>query len=782
MLLLIGFNSLRRIDSGESILEQVVSFLFKYKATLFSKSQFGFGARPSIILVLALAIGLAALVYFLYVRNPVRLTLGWRVLLIGLRVALVALILFCLMRPVIVVPTVVAQSSYVAVLMDDSKSMQLGDEGDQSRLETVKRLMSQESGFHTALSEKFKVRAFKFSEIAERVESATELTGEGEQTDIVGALERAVRDSSGLPLSGLVVMSDGATNGEGDLTNSMATALGNLRARGLPVFTVGLGQTKLEGDVEVIRATAPRRVLRGSPVTAEVLLRADASAQRSVKVELSEDSHALRSQDVPIQTEATTVARITFTPSSPGLHRYTFTIAPTESEIVAENNSQELLIEVVDERPKILYIEGEPRWEYGKIRAALADEKNVALVSVLRSADGKYYRQGVESGDELAGGFPKSEEELFKYDALVLGSAEATFFGFDQLRAIEQFVSRRGGTLLALAGPKAFGAGGYSNTPIADLLPVYIESENALAGESQTFKAEPSSRGRDNPAARLAEQPEQNQNAWQQMPAITLPEVITNTKPGASVILDARSVKDKNRVVPLLVEERYGRGRTLALLASDTWRWRMMLESKNKSFETFWTNLLRYLVDSVRHKIEAATDRSFYGRGEQIRVRVEVADEKYNNVGDAQVSARVTTPTGRTIDVALKPAIEGGFEGYLGTLAADEDGLHRIEVTSRRDAAGGSGVAQASFLVGPLNREAYDAAQNSELLKRIATETGGRYYTAGSAVDLVEDLTHTEGPGSMRTALDLWDMPINFLLLVALAAAEWFVRKRKGLA
>jgi uncharacterized membrane protein len=763
-------------------LEQVVSFLFKYRAALFSKSQFGFGARPSILVALVILVGLAALVYFLYVRNPVRLPAGWRALLIGLRLALVALILFCLMRPVIIVPTVVAQSSYVAVLMDDSKSMQLADEGDKSRLDTVKRLMATDSAFHKELSDKFRVRAFKFSEVAERVDGAAELTGTGERTDIVGALERAVRDSSGLPLSGLVVMSDGATNGEGDLTNSLATALGNLRARGLPVFTVGLGQTRLEGDVEVVRATAPRRVLRGSPVTAEVLVRADAAAQRSIRVDLSEDSHALRSQDVPIQTDATTVARVTFTPSSPGLHRYTFTVAPTESEVVAENNSQELLIEVTDDRPKILYVVGEPRWEYGKIRAALAEEKNIALVSVLRSADGKFYRQGVESGDELAGGFPKSEEDLFKYDALVLGSVEATFFSFDQLRAIEQFVSRRGGTLLALGGAKSFGAGGYGNTPIADLLPVYIESENALAGESQNFKAEPSSRGRDNPAARLSEQPEQNQKIWEQLPAITLQEVINNPKPGATVILDARNIKDKTRVVPLLVEERYGRGRTLALMASDTWRWRMMLDSKNRSHETFWTNLLRYTVDSVRHKVEAATDRSFYGRGEQIRLRVELADEKFNNIGDAQVSARVTTPTGRTIDVALRPATEGGFEGYMGMLAADEDGLHKVEVTTRRDGAGAPGFAEASFLVGPLNREAHDAAQNRELLKRIAAETGGRYYSAGNAADMVEDLTHTEGPGSMRTPLELWDMPINFFLLVGLAAAEWFVRKRKGLA
>jgi uncharacterized membrane protein len=764
-------------------LEQVASFLFKYREALFSKSQFGFGARPSVLLIAALAAGVAALIYFIYASSSIRLAPGWRAGLITLRVVLITLFIFCLMRPVIVVPSVVPQSSYVAVLMDNSKSMNLADEANRTRLDSVKQLMSASSPFYNALAGKFKVRAFKFSSSAERAQDAGELTGDGEQTNMVEALEQASRESAGLPLSGVIVMSDGASNGEGDLSSNLATTLNSFRARGLPVFTVGFGPTKLDGDVELVRATAPRRVLAGSPVTAELLVRA--GEQKSVKVDLTEDSHLLRSQQIPVQADATTVARITFTPSSPGLHRYTLAAVPSPDEPITDNNSQELVIDVVDAKPKIIYIEGEPRWEYGKLREALAEEKNIILSSVLRSADGKFYRQGIENADELVMGFPKSEEELFKYDAIIIGSVEATFFTFDQLKAIEQFVSRRGGTLLALGGPKSFNAGGYGSTPVADLLPIYLNGAK-VSGDSQSFKAAPADRGRDHPAARLADQPDANAKAWEQMPALTLPEVIAETKPGATVILEARSTRDRNRITPLLAEERYGRGRTLALLASDTWRWRMMMESKDTSFETFWRNVLRYLVESVRHTVEASTERAFYATTEQVRIRAEVADEKFINVNDAIVSARIVSPTGRAVDVPLKQTIDGGFEGYAAQFRPDEEGLYKVEVTSRRPSgakqSNALSTATTSFITGPLNREAREAAQNREMLKRISNDTGGQYYTPSQADNLIEDLTHTDGAGSVKVTYDLWDMPINFLLLIGIAAGEWLIRKRKGLA
>jgi uncharacterized membrane protein len=766
-------------------LEQVVSFLFKYTPGVLSKGQFGFGWRPSLPLVIAIVLAVALFLFFLYSNRSMRLSSSSRVVLITIRSLLLALMVFCLMRPVIVVSSVIPQSNYVAVLMDDSSSMLLSDDGDRTRLDSVRNLMTADTPFHKALSDKFRIRAFRFSAGAQRVADATELTGSGDRTSLATAIEQAVRDCAGLPLSGVIVLSDGASNAEGDSDSSLTTTLNNLRARDVPVFTVGLGPTKLDGDVEVVRATAPPRVIAGSSVTAELLVRSSGSP-RSVKIDLTEDNHLLRSQPVPVQGDATTVARITFTPSSPGLHRYTFTAAADPNEPVAENNSQEILIEVADSNAKILYIEGEPRWEYGKLRRVLEDEKNLVLVSVLRSADGKFYRQGIEKGEELSAGFPKSEEELFKYDAIIIGSMEATFFTFDQLRTVEQFVSRRGGTFAAIGGPKAFGAGGYGSTPVADLLPVVLGGEAQQPSESQTFKAAPSERGKDHPAARLQDDPDANAKAWEQLPLITLPEVANETKPGATVILEARSSQDKNRAIPLLIEERYGRGRTLALMASDTWRWRMMLESKNKSFETFWRNLLRHMVSSVRQRTEVSTQRSFYGQGERVNLRVEIADEKFTSIRDATVTARISGPSGQAVDVAMKPTVEGGFEGYAGSFVASEDGVHSVEVTARRGSKGQEEAAissaRTSFIIGPLNREAHDAAQNRELLTRIAAETGGEYYNLNQTDNLIEDLTHTEGGNSVRVVHDLWDMPINFLLAIALAAAEWFMRKRRGLA
>jgi uncharacterized membrane protein len=665
--------------------------------------------------------------------------------------------------------------------------MKLPDDGSHTRLETLKQLMSTNSKFYSTLADKFKLRPYKFASSAERIQNAAELSADGEETNLSSALDQASRESAGLPMSGIILISDGANNAgasEDERLAGLATTLANLRSRGLPVFTIGLGPDSLDGDIELVRATAPRRALSGSPVTCELLVRASGS-RKTITVDLTEDNHLLRSQEVPVQGDATTVARVTFTPSSPGVHRYALTAKPAADDPVPDNNSQELVIDVVDWKPKILHIEGEPRWEYAKLRESVAEEKNIILVSVLRSADGKFYRQGVENADELVNGFPKSEEELFKYDGLILGSMEATFFTFDQLKAIEQFVSRRGGTLLALGGSKAFNVGGYGNTPLADLLPIYLNGPPEMPGENQAFKAAPADRGRDHPAARLVDQPDANAKAWEQMPVITLPDVITDTKPGASVILEARSIKEKNRVAPLLVEERYGRGKSMALLASDTWRWRMMLEFKDKSFETFWRNLMRYMVEATPRPVEASTERSFYGTNEQVRIRAEVADEKFIKISDATVSARVTTPSGRAVDVPLKQTVEGGFEGYASTFHPEEDGLYRVEVTARRPGSKQSATlapAQTSFLVGPLNREARNAAQNRELLKRIASETGGGYYTASQVDKLIDDLVHTESASSIRQSYDLWDMPINFLLVVGLAAGEWFIRKRKGLA
>ncbi len=761
-------------------MDQLLQFFFKHKWSTFAKGQFSLANRPSWLLIVLIALALGLLIYFLYIRPGYRINSNSKWGLIALRAGLLALLLIMLMRPVVVVPSVIPKSTSVAVLADDSRSMQLADENNRTRIDAVKEKLSSNSQLTRGLDSKFKVGLYGFSKATTKINDAAELKGEGVATDLVGALREVVKDSTGTTLSAVVLISDGGANTPKDL----GSELRELRSRNIPVFTVGAGNPDRFKDVEMVRVTTPRRVLVGSSVSADALVRLSGYGNTKIALAVSEDGRALKTQQFDVKGGEAQTVTVEYTPTSFGPHRYTFEVKPLDGETTVENNAQDSLIQVTNDNPKILYIEGEPRWEYGKLRFSFAkNEKNLTLVSVLRSADGKFYRQGVESGEELTKGFPVTVEELFNYQGLVIGSIEANFFSYEQLKNIEQFVEKRGGGSLLLGGGRSFDAGKYANTPVSDMLPLYLNDqvEEPEVQVVSNYKAVLAPRGRTHAVTRLNEDRNLSAKAWDELPPITIPENLNQLKPGATLILEARSINDRSRVVPLLAEERYGRGRSMALTTNDTWRWRMELDSKNVSHETFWRQLLRYLVSTTPNQYEVAAERDVYNPGDPINLRAEVNDKKFDPVTDAQVTALVTKPSGGTTEIPLKITYGEKISDYRSELAPDENGLYKVEMSARR---GGTvlGTAQSTFFVTDRTREFHDAAQNVELLKRVAAETGGKYYPLNRAEDLLDEITMLEGKNSEHLSKDLWDMPINFMLLVGLAGAEWFLRKRKGLA
>lgn len=769
-------------------MDNFVQFFFKHKWATFAKGDFGFAGRPSWLILILLALATGGLIYFLYIRPGYRLNSRSKWGLIALRAGLLALIFLMLMRPVVVVPSIIPKSTSVAVLADNSRSMTLADENNRSRLDATKDLLGSGSAFTKSLNDKFRVGLYGFSNTAGKIKDIGELKADGVSTDVVTALREAVKESTGSPLSAIVLVSDGGANTPKDLSSELR----ELRARSIPVFTIGVGNPSRFKDTETVRVTTPRRVLVGSAIIAETLVRLSGYDNSKISLAVSEDGKALKTQQFDVRGGEAQSVTIEFSPSSAGIHRYTFEVKPLEGETTLENNAIDTLIEVTDEKPKILYVDGEPRWEYGKMRQAATakTEKNITLVSVLRSADGKYYRQGVESGSELTEGFPATVEELFGYQGLILGSIEANFFSYDRLKSIEQFAARRGGGVMAIGGAKAFDGGKYAQTPIADLLPVVLndqveETETMIV---QNFKAALTAKGRTHAVTRLNEDRNQSAKIWDELPAISIPEILTGIKPGATIILEARGVNDKTRNLPLLVEQRYGRGRSLAFATNDSWRWRMEVSSQNNYHETFWRQLLRYLVSTTPRQFEVASERDVYVPGDAINVRSEINDKKFEAIRDAQVTTTVTKPSGATVALPLKINFNSSATGqteasndYRGELAADETGLYKVEMTAKRGNET-LGAATSAFLVTERSREFHDAAQNVELLKRVATETGGKYFELGKAGNLLDEITMLEGKNSERVSKDLWDMPINFLLLIGLASAEWFLRKRKGLA
>ncbi|HEX5965132.1 MAG TPA: glutamine amidotransferase [Pyrinomonadaceae bacterium] len=765
-------------------MNQLVRFLFGHEQAVFTNGRFGFDVRPGPLLLVLIFILAAAFIYFIYLRPRIRLSKRTTAALIVLRLALLTVLVTLLLRPVVVVSSVIPRSSYVAMLVDDSVSMKLHDMPDgNARMDSVKQtlLATGPESFLNRLDAKFKTSLYGFAGAVSRLKGAGDLFAEGRTSDLAGALDETIKRSSGMPLSAVVLATDGASNVPGDL----AATLRELRARDIPVFTVGVGNTSRPIDAELTRINMPRRVLVGSRVNIETYVGLSGYQATKVLIGVREDGRAIKTEEVNLRGNDTQAVNIEITPTTPGIHRYTVEVTPLDGELTVENNKQHALVEVISGPLRLLHVEGEPRWELGKIRESLAlNEKNIVLVSLQRTGENKFYRQGVGTQTELATGFPLTEEELFSYDGLVIGSVEAGFFTADQLRAIEAFVARRGGGLLAIGGRLSFDGGKYKGTTIDDLLPVSLTGGGTDDASSfaPVYKPVLTGAGQTHPITRLQDDRGANQKAWNELPPISVSQVLGNVKPGASVLLEARRVEGSgSQSAPLLVQQRYGRGQTLALTAADTWRWRMRMDSKNNAHETFWRQMLRYVVSGTPRQIEIGAERDVYAMDDTVNIVADIRDKRFNPVGDARATARVTKPSGLVVDVPLTFTTLNSVNTYAGQFKADELGEHRIELMGT-SAGLGTLSATSSVLVSDLNREYYSAAQNSDLLKRIATETGGKYYTPAEAQSLLDDLVYRQTPYSERVTKDLWDMPINFMLIIGLLSAEWFLRKREGLA
>jgi hypothetical protein len=454
------------------VLESVFQLLFSYRPVMFQQGEFRLIPSPGSYLAALLVIAAIAATVATYRAARVKGRPRDRVVLMSLRIAALGLMLFCLFRPVLVVRAAVSQQNFLGILVDDSRSMRIADVGERSRGEAVRETFGEGASVVGALADRFVLRTFRFSSTAHRVGATDELTFDGSQTRLGPALDAARQELAGLPLAGLVLVSDGADTTDAALSDALLA----LKAADVPVYTVGVGEAALTRDIQLGRITVPRSALKGTSILVDAVITHAGFPGETVVLDVEDEGRIVGSQEVRLPAAGEPAAvRVRFTASEAGARVFRFRVSPRPGEMVTQNNVREVLIDVRDRREKVLYFEGEPRFEYKFIRRAVEEDDNIEVVGLQRTADNKYYRQGLDHPDELAGGFPKTREELFAYRGLILGSIEAGAFTGDQLRMIADFVERRGGGLLVLGGPRALAEGSYAGTPVADVLPVVID-------------------------------------------------------------------------------------------------------------------------------------------------------------------------------------------------------------------------------------------------------------------------------------------------------------------
>ena len=760
--------------------ESVFEFLFKYRPLVFQEGDFTLRATWTVYIVATLAAAaVAVLTLQTYARARGRSRRVDRSVLAGLRLAALAVLLFCLFQPVLVLTSVVPQQNFLGILIDDSRSMEIADRDGETRSAFVQEQFgAPESALLTALADRFALRFFRFSSSTERLESVDDLSFAGTKTHLGQALERAYEELAGVPLSGLVVVTDGADNSQATLAESLLP----LQAAGVPVFTVGLGREEFTQDIQLSRVETPRSVLKGTALVVDVVVVQAGYRGSTVSLNVEDEGRIVSTQEVvlPADGEPTTV-RLRFTASEPGPRVFSFRIPPQPGEMVTQNNVRQALIVVEDRREKILYFEGEPRWEAGFLLRAVADDENLQVVLLQRTAENKFLRRNLDDPEEVLGGFPKTREELFQYRGLILGSIEASYFTPDQLRMITDFVSQRGGGLLTLGGKRAFAEGGYAGTPVADVLPVVLGSS---AGEEAFFaelKVHPTRSGVTHPATQIADSEEASADRWEELPAISVVNPITEIKPGATTLLTGTHENLREEFV-VLAYQRYGAGKSLAFPVQDSWTWQMDAEIAidDETHETFWRRLLRWLVEGVPNQVVARLPREEVEPGEAAEVVAEVDDPNYLELNNSHVVAMVTSPLDNLIDVPMEWTVERDGE-YKGSFVPDEVGLYEIRVeVSRDDVPLGSDVVYIRSA--PSDSEYYDAGMRAPLLQRIADETGGRFYTADTVSLLPEDIRYVGSGVTLVEELELWDMPVLLLLLAGLVLGEWSYRRARRLA
>jgi uncharacterized membrane protein len=745
-------------------------WLFKYPPNVFAKGTFVLlGSWPHWVLYLALTISAAALAWTFL--NRWRLPSSVQRLrtfsLWVLQCTAVALLLLLLWEPAISVAALRPHENIVAVLVDDSRSMAIAESG-MSREQQATNLLN--SDLLRRLRGRFQVRLYRLGDGVKPANDIGKLLPNEPTTEIGKGLREIADEAQTLPIGSVVLLTDGADTAGGVGLDTLS----ELRRLHLPVNAVGFGSPELSHDVELDGFSVPRDTLVDSRLQASVSIRQQGFSGQHATLTLLGAGKVLASREVVLQTHSPQTETIEFNAGDSGVKRLQVKLDPLAGEKNQANNQLSSVLSVDGTKRRLLYVEGEPRWEYKFLRRAVEDDRALHIVSMLRTTQNKIYRQGVANSNELANGFPNKPEDLFNYQGLILGSVESGFFTRSQQQLIQEFVDRRGGGLLFLGGRAALADGDYEAQPFSELLPVI------LPRRKNTFKrifvaAELTDAGKQSIICRIDEDRKKSNEHWDALPYLADYQDPGTPKPGAVVLADVRM--NGNRL-PLLITENYGRGRTGVFATGGSWRWRMQQPANDTSQQTFWRQLLRWEVGATPERVVASTPKTLLQDDGQTILRAEVRDTDYLPTNAAAVTAHLIAPDGSAEEIPLRPdPTENGV--YAAEWNAGQTGTYVADVIARRgDRELGRDVL--AFQREDGIAENFHTEQNRDLLKQLANDTGGKYYTSSDANALPDEIAYSEAGISAREIKDLWDMPAIFILILLLLGSQWLLRRKSG--
>jgi uncharacterized membrane protein len=767
-------------------------FFLKYPRSAYTRGQFALlGAWPKWVLVVLIVAAGAALAWLIRSRlaDAAPMIRSWRAWVIwGLETLLAAIVLVLLWQPAITVAELRRQQNIIAVLVDDSRSMAISEDGSTREAQAVKAL---QNGVLDSLNRSFQTRLYRVDDVASRIENVAGLKPSAPSTRLGDSLKQLTEETADLPIGAVVLLSDGDDNSGGIGEDAIQA----LRGRHIPVHTVGFGRERVQHDVELDDAVVAPRALADSRIAAKITFHQRGYSGAKLNLTVSDVSTGqpklLASRPITLGADANQQTEtLMFNIGSAGAKTLQIAAGPLSGEENTANNAVTRVVNVGSEPRRVLYVEGEPRWEYKFIRQAEEDDRMVQIVSIVRTTENKFYRQGISDPKDLAEGFPSRPEDLFGYQGLIVGSVTAAYFNPAQQELIRQFVDRRGGGLLFLGGQFALADGGWNTSSLTDMLPTVLPTSigtfhreaDPKSGTTHTT-AELAPAGVDSIITRLVDEPAANAAKWKKLPYLMDYQDPGVPKPGAAVL--ANMITPEGRRLPLLTTENFGHGRTAIMATGGSWRWQMSSPLGDTAHDLFWQQLLRWVVSDTPGHVAASVPAQMLLDTGAIALTAEVFDQQYNPAAGAKVEAHILGPSGVTALVEMTPVPEspGHFQAAWN---APKTGAYLTEVTAQRADPKDGKMKEFGRDVLTFQRmdgvaENFHIEQNRELLERLAAQTGGQYWKPADLGKLAGAIPFSEAGVTVRQTKDLWNLPLVFLVLVLLRFSEWWLRRKWGI-
>lgn len=745
------------------------------------------GLPPGWLAIAAGTAGLIALAMLAYRSTSRPLSRGWRTAFISLRASSLLLIGFLLLEPGVLVSGVRPQETYVAVLVDDSRSMSIRDKSNlPARNEQLMELLYGRENLLGRLGDTFQVRSYRFSDISQRLRGPEDLQQKGPRTALARAMEQVSKELASFPLAAMVIITDGADNDDTDPLK-LVESWGENRPS---IFSVGIGAPSIDRDISITDLSVKPAPLQDSIYEVHVSLSQQGFQGQSARIRISGEKGLVAERVIDLPDDGR-VQRHTLEiePKEREILLYQLSVEEKSGETIRENNHHSFFVDNRLRKPlNILYVEGQPRNEYKFIRRAVQGDPSLRLATYLQTGPKKYLRQGILSPQELAEGFPRSEEELFQYEGVILGNVDRGLIGDQQLILLQEFVARRGGGLLILGSVNE----ALVDSALADLAPVELMRETALPsylqggarrGDHPTgmeFKPRLTREGEYSSLLRLDSRSSKSRERWSKLPALQGIYVAGRPKAGATVLMEHPDLRLQNDFLPLLTLQRYGAGRSMMLATASSWRWRMMMPHQDDSHERLWRQSLRWLAGEAPKRLSLSLDREFYTAGETVEARARLLDRNFQPDNNGLLWLQIRNPDGEVEEHAMSWELEKDGS-YHYSFVVEKEGIYDLSVRAPSEVEAEL-EARAPLLVTPARREFVRAAMDASLLERLASATGGRFYTAANVHQLVDDITFAPNPYSTMEVHSLWDQPLFLILLLLLLTVEWALRRLKGLS